>query len=378
MGTGRRREEDGTARPGGDTAGAVADPPSGAAPRRDADAVVFRWDLDKTYLRTEFDSLRDLVRIPFESAADKVHLPGVPELIAALRRSALARGERPFVYFLSASPPQIGAAIREKLEIDGVDYDGITFKDHWRNIVRGRFRSVREQVGYKLGELLESRMRGPRARREVLFGDDWESDPLIYSLYADILAGALGGPRLEMLLERVGVDREARRRIAQSSRVLGDDPDPEAVARICINLERRSAPGRFRGFGPRLVPCFNYFQAAAALYAAGILDAGGLHDVAHALAARGWTPERLRNSLDDLARRGHVDEEEHERAILVLARAGLDLTLAREHKLRPRLRAALARLRRRLSEMRADEATGPGGALPIDWDAVVEDWIAQQ
>ena len=58
--------------------------------------------------------------------------------------------------------------------------------------MRGRWRSLREHLGYKLGELLESRKTGPAARREVLFGDDWESDPLIYSMYADILAGRLG------------------------------------------------------------------------------------------------------------------------------------------------------------------------------------------
>ena len=31
----------------------------------------FRWDLDKTYLRTEFDSLKDLAKSAIETAADK-------------------------------------------------------------------------------------------------------------------------------------------------------------------------------------------------------------------------------------------------------------------------------------------------------------------
>ena len=34
-------------------------------------AHVFRWDLDKTYLRTEFDSARDLIKSAIETASDK-------------------------------------------------------------------------------------------------------------------------------------------------------------------------------------------------------------------------------------------------------------------------------------------------------------------
>jgi len=55
--------------------------------------------------------------------------------------------------------------------------------------VRGRFRNLREQVGYKLTELLAGRRDTPVTADEILFGDDWESDPLIYSLYADVVAG---------------------------------------------------------------------------------------------------------------------------------------------------------------------------------------------
>ena len=44
-----------------------------------------------------------------------------------------------------------------------------------------------------------------RDGEELLFGDDWESDPLIYSLYADVLEGRLAWDRLEGLLERAGV-----------------------------------------------------------------------------------------------------------------------------------------------------------------------------
>src|SRR5688572_23098974 len=42
---------------------------------------VFRWDLDKTYLRTEFDSVRDLVKSAIETAADKKAYPGATSLL---------------------------------------------------------------------------------------------------------------------------------------------------------------------------------------------------------------------------------------------------------------------------------------------------------
>jgi phosphatidate phosphatase APP1 len=141
--------------------------------------VIFRWDLDKTYLKSEFDSLRELVRIPFEKPEDKVAVPGVVPLIRGLREVATQRGRESRIYFMSASPPQIAKAIKEKLALDGIEYDGIVFKNQLQHLVRGKFRNLREHVGYKLTELLKSRRAMPPASREVLFGDDWESDPII-------------------------------------------------------------------------------------------------------------------------------------------------------------------------------------------------------
>ena len=63
--------------------------PEGAPPPRHT----FRWDLDKTYLRTEFDSLRDLAKSAIETASDKQAYPGAtavwedsPNALSILRR----------------------------------------------------------------------------------------------------------------------------------------------------------------------------------------------------------------------------------------------------------------------------------------------------
>ena len=75
---------------------------------------IFRWDLDKTYLRTEFDTVRDLVRSAFESATDKQAYPGAAALLRALKRSADHR-----ICIVSGSPSQMRQVLAAKLALDG-------------------------------------------------------------------------------------------------------------------------------------------------------------------------------------------------------------------------------------------------------------------
>lgn len=353
----------------GEQPGAPA--PSRALSATDRAAITFRWDLDKTYLRTQFESLRQMVKIPFEAGSDKIHLPGVPQLIRALRRCAHARAQRPYVFFLSASPPQIGNAIRDKLELDGVEYDGIIFKDQLRHLVRGRWRSLREHLGYKLGELLDSRRHGPAARHEVLFGDDWESDPLIYSMYADILAGRLSAEATDGLLRTLEVERGATARVVRAVDAL--EQHAEVVLRIYINLERRTPPSRFHMFGSRLVPAFNYLQTGASLHELGLLDDAALTVIAGALVEEaGYNGDRLRNSLDDLVRRGHLKPSSRTRMIRVLQRAGLSSPAPHEAMLRARLAAAFERLQARWSR-----SVGPVDAPALDYEKIIREWAGR-
>lgn len=335
----------------------------------DSDAITYRWDLDKTYLRTEFESLRRMVRIPFEAGADKVHLPGVPQLIRGLRRCAESSAARPYVFFLSASPPQIGAAIREKLAIDEIEYDGITFKNQLGHLVRGRFGKLREQVGYKLGELLAARIAGPAAKSEYLFGDDWESDPLIYSLYADILEGAIDEDLLTRVLSAVEVGSPERGRILKRAEALSGT-GRGVVVHIYINLERRTPPSRFQSYGRRVVPTFNTMQAAASLFEVGRLEEAGVMDVARSvIESPGEGGHRLRNSVDDLTRRGHLRLSTRDKLIRALARARLAPLTKDEAALRARLRATLARFRR---------AEAPEDHPRADYEALLENWETEK
>jgi hypothetical protein len=292
-----------------------------ARARRLPPVSVFRWDLDKTYLRSEFERVRDLVRIPFEKAADKVEIPGVPELLRAIRDTARRRDRTALVYFISASPPQIGKAIREKFALDGVEIEGIVFKDQLQILMRGKLRGLREQVGFKLTELLRGRLDMPAGAAEYLFGDDWESDPLIYALYAGLLDGRLDAERLEEILGAIPVDRVWRTEIES---LLGRVPLADGVRRIFIHLERETPPGRLRPFGTRVVPVFNPFQTAACLFEDGEVDVPGVARVAERLlASASYSREMLENSLDDVSRRGHLGERARLRLGRALRRRGL-------------------------------------------------------
>jgi hypothetical protein len=330
---------------------------------------VCRWDLDKTYLRSDFDTIRQLVRTAFERGEDKVEVPGVVALIKALREAAERRGVRCAIYFVSASPPQIGRAIRAKLELDGVPYDGIVFKDQLRHLRRGKLHNLREHVGFKLGALLRGRLETPPEARELLFGDDWESDSLIYSLYADVVARRLPAERLETILRRIGVDPELVREVlGLAARADG----AEAVERIFINLERRTPPAVFRLFGDRVVPTFNYFQTACVLAAARHLAAADVARVGQALLREaGYTPRALENSLADLVRRGHLALRHAEALVAPLRRAGVLSRPVRAPVRASRWQRMLAALRR-LRPRRRDASVPARPASTIDYEAVLD------
>jgi len=336
-------------------------PPAPSAP-----PLLCRWDLDKTYLRSEFDTLRQLWQTARERGEDKIEVPGVADLMKALKATADARGRVLSVHFISASPPQIGKAIRDKLAFDGVPYDGITFKNQLAHLKRGRLRNLREHVGYKLTELLRGRLAAPPGTRELLFGDDWESDALTYSLYADVLAGRLPTARLRPLLVRVGIDPE---QIADVLGLAGLAGGLDAVDRILINLERRTPPAAFRFFGPRVVPTFNYFQTAIVLAADGTLDEDGLARVARALIERSrYTPRRLENSLADLVRRGITVGDVATELAEPLRRAGLlPGTVPARRSWMLRVREALRRRRKKTAVRVALPVRGP-----LDYDAILD------
>jgi hypothetical protein len=263
---------------------------------------IYRWDLDKTYLKTDFDSLRQIVRTAFQRASQKVAVPGA----AALIRELTAPGDSQLC-IISGSLKQMRSVLEEKLRLDGVTPDEFILKDNVRNVLRGRFRALKGQVGYKLSNILESRAQAPVGAEEILFGDDAEADAFIYSLYADLIAGRVDEAVLEQVLATARVYKDEKERIfAAWRRVTPADP----VRRIFIHLDRLTPPARFSRYGPRVVPVFNYFQAALVLAADGILNAQQVVKIGFEMAQAGThNLQALANSFQDLLRRGHPLQE---------------------------------------------------------------------
>lgn len=274
----------------------------------DRGRLVYRWDLDKTYLRTEFDTMRDLVRTALEPAARKRTVPGASALLRELRATGPAG-----IFILSGSPEQMRRALEAKLRLDGVIWDSFTLKPSLGNLLRGRFRFLRDQVGYKLGALLGSRSTVPPETNEVLFGDDAEADAFIYSLYADICAGRVESAKLMEILEAARVYRED---IGGLVRLAERAPRRDSCLRIFIHLDRMSDVGGFDEFGDRVVPFYNYLQPALVLLDANAIDGPAVLRVAAELVIeQAFTEESLTESYLDLVRRGHVGALARERLL---------------------------------------------------------------
>jgi hypothetical protein len=265
-------------------------------PVPDRHRLVYRWDLDKTYLRTEFDTVRDWVRTAFETARDKRTVPGAAALLREIR------GTDPFgVYIVSGSPEQLRRVLEAKLRLDGVRWDGLVLKPQVTNILRGRFRSIKDQVAYKLAALLETRAQLPVDTEEYMFGDDAEADAFIYCLYADLAGGRVTPALFMQLLEESGSYPDAIPRLVRLAETL---PRGGRTRRIFIHLDRVSPSDSFAALGHRVCAFHNYFQPALVLYAHGALDAISVLRVGgELLSEHGFTPDALVASYGDLVRR---------------------------------------------------------------------------
>ncbi|MGA2450788.1 MAG: hypothetical protein ABTD50_19145 [Polyangiaceae bacterium] len=264
---------------------------------------IARWDLDKTYLRTDFDTLRALLRTALERAEEKQTHPGAATL---LRETARAGVE---VHILSGSPEPMRGSLERKLRMDGVVWETFTLKPSLRDLMRLRFRALRDQLGYKLAALFRARasLAGDSVRAlgtETLVGDDSEADAFVYSLYADCLAGRVDENVLVDVLERGRVYRDVIRETMDAARRL---VVVDAVERILIHLDRQTPPADFRRYGSRVVPFYNYLQAAFVLLEDGRLGAESVVLVAADLVVRhGFDGDALARSYLELARRGHL------------------------------------------------------------------------
>ncbi len=266
---------------------------------------IARWDLDKTYLRTEFDTFRDIVKTAFERPDEKRTNPGASTLLREMVRAGVS------VHILSGSPEQMRRRLEDKLRLDGIQWDSFTLKPNLQNLLRLRLRAVKDQLGFKLPALLLARLKATPVslgdsgvRHETLFGDDAEADAFVYSLYADTLAGRVDEDLLVSVCERGRVYPDVLESIVDASRQV---EQVDAVERILIHLERQTPPDHFRVYGQRAVPFYNYLQAALIVHEDGRLPAEAVLRVGVELVVHHrFDGDALARSYLDLARRGHL------------------------------------------------------------------------
>jgi len=266
--------------------------------------LVTRWDLDKTYLRSDFSDLGDLWRSLLERPDQKRAVPGAATLLRLLGAGPVR------VHVLSGSPRQMRSAIMKRFAMDGVRVDQLTLKPNASNLLRLRLRALKDQLGYKLSALLQARAleleEFGEPLPEVLVGDDSEADAFVYSLYADVCSGHVDLQLLERVLSAGDTYGDVMDRTLASARVVAAR-GPGAPIHILVHLERQSPPSRFAGFGPRLVPFHNYVQASLLLLSWGYLGAAAVYSLCQEmLDLHRFDLDKMARSYLDLERRGHL------------------------------------------------------------------------
>jgi hypothetical protein len=155
----------------------------------------------------------------------------------------------------------------------------------------------------------------------ILFGDDSESDAVVYSLFSDICKRRLRPEEINSILEALHVLPEQRRRIL-SLQELTEDYDP--VEKIYINLVADTDPDYYAKFGRRVLATFTSLQAALDLLADGRISLQAAVIVARDMITNyGFTPEELAKNLDDLNKRGFLRPETEAQILPVFKEEGL-------------------------------------------------------
>lgn len=269
---------------------------------------VFVWDLDKTYLDTRIDSVSGLLDAIIERSWSKKNIPASNILLRQLHdRWASDKGVKNFpIFFITASPQQMEERIREKLQFDQVSPAGCYFKNNLRNLRPSRWWRLKKHIGYKISALLHLRAQLPEKIEQVLWGDDSESDAIIYNLYSDICAGRISDTDLRVLLKKIGMVQDNIDLICDLRK---DIPENDPVEKIYINLAIDTDHDYYLKFGRRTVATYNTFQAALDLFQDHRLKLEDLDLVFSEMVNQySFSPEELVKSYIEFVKRPQLGE----------------------------------------------------------------------
>ena len=284
---------------------------------------VYLWDVDKTYLDTKFESLKGLWRTATEKAQSKKNIPGTAELVRCLSDFHKPHNslETFPVFFITASPPQIENKIYQKLRIDGVEPYGIFCKDNLENLRPRKLWKITKHVGYKMQALLQMRVFLNEDVRLVMFGDDGETDAVIYNLFSDVCARRIESADIRRVLNHFSVlDNQVDYILRLQDLCPANDP----VEKIYINLAEDTDADYYLKFGRRTVPTYNAFQTALDMVQDERLNPEHILRVAKKLTGDfEYSPEELEKSYEEMIRRGVLSLEACERLTPILIDGGV-------------------------------------------------------
>jgi hypothetical protein len=157
-------------------------------------------DIDETYLRTDFRTLRGLVSTALQFAVDKIVYPDMSLLFKTLKRRRDCA-----LYFISSSPRQLRGVMERKLLLEEVPHDGMVLRDTLHLAFSGKGSELRNPFGYKLFAILELLSDFPDGSSLVFLGDDTESDADVYEIVRRISRDEIGKAELERVLYERGI-----------------------------------------------------------------------------------------------------------------------------------------------------------------------------
>lgn len=277
----------------------------------DYDGYVYIWDLDGTYLNTDINSFKSIMKIPFELAHEKENIPGSDVLLKYLRiNDPSGEKQNNPIYFITASPPQFRNAIHKKMMLDGIEYNGIVFKDYFKILSKFMMKEVFNQITYKLIALLDNRKQLPKNSKEILFGDNLEQDAEIYSLYDKLLDKDADYKLIHSYLERLNVQEPYITQIINNAKSLNKGITENPVKRIYVHLTANEDISSYKKYSKKLIPVFNFFQASASLFENKNLSLLGVGEVfKKILSYKTCSQENIMYSLKEMKNNKFIHEK---------------------------------------------------------------------
>ena len=149
-------------------------------------------DLDKTLIETQYSNIQDIYN-SLTSELDEFPLAtqGLSILQSYTKQNFCS-------FILSASPHFYETAIKYWLDKNSISTAGIFLKDyrHFFSYFQGLLspKDITTQGLYKIYHLVEILLMTGIPRELILLGDNYESDPLIYLIFAAVLQNNLSPP----------------------------------------------------------------------------------------------------------------------------------------------------------------------------------------